>query len=55
MRGADRGSIAKMPHQNHLGSRVTKWKMQKILVEVEAAMAGDFIEHAQRCQAAPER
>ena len=32
-----------------------EWESSTNLVEVEAAMEGDFIEHAQRCQAAVKR
>lgn len=45
MRGADGGSIAKMPHQKHAGSVVTKWKKNnRNWVAVEAVMEGIFIE-----------
>ena len=38
-----------MAHQIH---RRQERKVKENLVEVEAAMEGDFIEHAQQCQAA---
>ena len=45
MRGAGGGSIAKMPHQKHAGSVVTKWKKNnRNWVAVEAVMEGIFIE-----------
>lgn len=43
--GPDKGLIAKMPHQNHVGSMGTKWKEnRRNWVEVEAVMEGIFIE-----------
>ena len=43
--GADGESIAKMPHQKHAGSAVTKWKKNnRNQVEIETAMEGIFIE-----------